>query len=204
MSFMRVCAALSLVFLCIASAADVAQVDPSARAIQSFYDALVESMKQSRQLGLTGRFNKLKPVVDQTFDIAAMTQAAVGPRWGAISPADQKALILAFDRMTVANYARNFDGYSGERFVVEPKVVARGDERLVQSRLEVPNDQPVAFNYRMHQVGGSWKVIDVYLNGYVSELATRRSDFSATLAASGSAGLVKQLNALSDKLLAGG
>jgi phospholipid transport system substrate-binding protein len=161
-------------------------------------------MKQSRQLGVAGRYNKLKPVVDQTFDIAAMTQLAVGPKWSAISPSDQKALIQAFDRMTVANYARNFDGYSGERFVVDSKVVARGDERLVQSRLEVPNDQPVVFNYRMHQAGGSWKVIDVYLNGYVSELATRRSDFSATLAASGSGGLLKQINALSDKLLAGG
>ena len=196
-------AALSLMVLCATASADAA-LDPSARAIQSFYDSLIESMKQSRQLGLTGRYNKLKPVVDQTFDITAMTELAVGPKWSSISASDQKALIQAFDRMTVANYARNFDGYSGEKFVVDPKVVTRGDERLVQSRLEVPNDAPVVFNYRMHQAGGSWKVIDVFLNGYVSELATRRSDFSATLGSSGSPGLVKQLNALSDKLLAGG
>jgi phospholipid transport system substrate-binding protein len=204
MRIAQIAAVVGLVFLCgPASAADVAP-ETSARTIQAFYDSLIDSMKQSRQLGITGRYNKLKPAVEETFDIAAMTQMAVGPKWSTISAADQKALVQAFERMTIANYARNFDSYNGERFVVDPKVVTRGEERLVQSRLEVPHDQAVPFIYRMHQSGGSWKVVDVYLNGFVSELATRRSDFSTTLASSGSAGLVKQLNSLSDKLMAGG
>src|SRR5215472_9979327 len=127
MRLSRVCAALALTFLTVSASAEIPQVDPSARAIQSFYDSLVESMKQSRQLGILGRYNKLKPAVEQTFDIATMTQLAVGPRWSTLSATDQKALEQAFGRMTIANYARNFDGYNGERFVVEPKVVERGD-----------------------------------------------------------------------------
>ena len=106
--------------------------------------------------------------------------------------------------MTIANYARNFDGYNGESIVVDPKIVSRGDDRLVQSTLQVPHNQPVPFIYRMRQSGGTWKVIDVFLNGYVSELATRRSDFSTTIGSSGPAGLIKQINTLSDKLMSGG
>jgi phospholipid transport system substrate-binding protein len=70
--------------------------------------------------------------------------------------------------------------------------------------MEIPKGEAVPFIYRMHQTDGSWKVVDVFLNGYVSELATRRSDFSATLARGGPSGLVKQIDALSDKLMAGG
>jgi phospholipid transport system substrate-binding protein len=202
MRMARVCAILGFIVVASTAAADIASLEPAARQIQAFNDTLVDSMKQARQLGVAGRYNKLRPAVEQTFDVATMTQLAVGPPWSSISPADQKALVQAFERMTVANYARNFDGYNGERFVVDPKVVTRGDDRL-QARLESPHGAPVPFVYRMRQSGNTWKIIDVYLNGYVSELATRRSDFSTTIASSGSAGLIRQINALSDKLMAG-
>jgi phospholipid transport system substrate-binding protein len=204
MRMAQLCAVLSLIVVATSAGADVATLEPAARQIQSFSETLTDSMKQARQLGITGRYNKLKPAVEQTFDLSTMTQLAVGPSWSSIPAADQKALVQAFERMTIANYARNFDDYNGERFVVDPKVVTRGNDRLVQSRLEQPRDSAVPFIYRMRQSGNSWKVIDVYLNGSVSELATRRSDFSTTIASSGSAGLIRQINALSDKLMAGG
>jgi phospholipid transport system substrate-binding protein len=200
----QLCAVVSLIVVASSAGADVATLEPAARQIQSFSETLTDSMKQARQLGIMGRYNKLKPAVEQTFDLPMMTQLAVGPSWSSIPASDQKALVQAFERMTIANYARNFDDYNGERFVVDPKVVARGDDRLVQSRLEQTRDSAVPFIYRMRQSGNSWKVIDVYLNGSVSELATRRSDFSTTIASSGSAGLIRQINALSDKLMAGG
>jgi phospholipid transport system substrate-binding protein len=184
--------------------ADAPLQDPAARQIQLFTDTLLESMKQAKQLGISGRYSKLKPVIAQTFDLPAMTQLAVGPAWSSVPASQQKSLIQAFEKLTVANYARNFDDYSGERFVIDPAVLVRGNDRLVQTRLEVPKGDPVPFTYRMHQSDGTWKVIDIFLNGYVSELATRRSDFSTTMAASGPAALVKQIDTLSDKLLAGG
>jgi phospholipid transport system substrate-binding protein len=55
----------------------------------------------------------------------------------------------------------------------------------------------------MRQSGGSWKVIDVYLNGFVSELATRRSDFAATLSSGGAPALVKKINDLADNVMKG-
>jgi phospholipid transport system substrate-binding protein len=203
MRIAQACATLSLIVVASSAGADIATLEAPARQIQSFSETLTDSMRQAQQLGVVGRYNKLKPAVEQTFDIATMTQLAVGPSWSSTPASDQKALIQAFERLTIANYARNFDGYNGERFVVDPKVVERGADRLVQSRLEQPRDAAVPFVYRMRQSGNSWKVIDVYLNGTVSELATRRSDFSTTISSSGSTGLIRQINALSDKLMAG-
>jgi len=56
----------------------------------------------------------------------------------------------------------------------------------------------------MHLVGDKWKVVDVYLNGYVSQLALRRADFSSTIASSGAFGLVKKINEMVDKQMNGG
>jgi phospholipid transport system substrate-binding protein len=201
----RFCATLtSLIFAAtVASAAVDAPSDPATKPIVAFHEALLDSMKQAKQLGVTGRYNRLKPVIERTFDLQAMTSAAVGADFASLSPADQHALVEAFERMTVASYAHNFDGYSGERFTMDPNVQERGDHKLVQTMLVVPNDKPHAFNYVLHPVGGTWKVIDILLEGYVSQAATKRSDFSATVAKGGAKALVTRLNTISDGLLTG-
>ncbi|MDE2182005.1 MAG: ABC transporter substrate-binding protein [Alphaproteobacteria bacterium] len=174
--------------------------DPAVQQVQTFYDALLDTMKQAKELGIQGRYNKLKPVIQQTFDIPDMARLAVGAPWATMSPADQQAITTAFERLTIANYANNFNGYDGEKFVVEPAVTMRGADKVVQSKL-VTKSQTVPFGYRMHLVGGTWKILDIYLNGYVSQLATQRSDFGATVQAGGAKALVKKLHALSDKLM---
>jgi len=197
----RIWPALSLAFLVLVSGAPARAQggDPAAAAIQNFYDALTASMKAGGSA--KSRYEKLKPAVDQAFDISGMTATSVGPTWSSIAPADQKALIEAFDRMTVANYARNFDSYSGEKFTVDPAVIDRGSEKLVKSALKPASGDAIPFNYRMRQVEGGWKIEDIYLNGSISQLAQKRSDFGATLQASGPAGLAKKINALADQTL---
>lgn len=195
--------ALALLLPLRSLAADGPATDPAARQVTAFTNTLLETMRQAKQLGITGRYNQLKPVVEQTFDFATMTRLAVGTPWTGLALADQQALTSAFERMTLANYARNFDDYNGEKFVVDPAAQTRGSDRIVSSTLVRPHDTPIPFLYRMRETQGVWKIVDIYLNGYVSELATRRSDFAATIAAGGSSALIKRINALSDKLLAG-
>lgn len=179
--------------------ATAADMDPAAQTVQTFYDALVGTMKDGKQLGFKGRYEKLKPAVEQAYDIPTMTKFVAGPGWSGFSAGDQQALVQAFERMTIANYAANFDSYGGEKFSVEPTATARGADKIVMSKL-VAGSQTIPFNYRMRQVGGGWKIIDVYLNGSISELATRRSDFGATVSGGGAPALIKKIDALSDSL----
>jgi phospholipid transport system substrate-binding protein len=193
-------AAMFLLTAFFAPATKAAAPDPAVQQVQTLYDALLDSMKHAKELGLKGRYEKLKPAIEQTFDFPDMVRYVVGPSWTTMPSADQQALLVAFERLTIANYASNFDGYDGEKFVVDPAVTVRGTDRVVQSKL-VTKSQTVPFNYRMRQTGGSWKILDIYLNGYVSQVATQNSDFGATLTAEGPSGLVKKINALSDKLM---
>lgn len=197
----RIASAFSVAFVILAAGvpAQAQSSDPAAATIQNFYDALTASMKAGGTA--KSRYDKLKPAVDQAFDISGMTALSVGPTWSSISPAGQKALTEAFDRMTVANYARNFDSYSGEKFTVDPAVTERGADKFVKSTLKPASGDAIPFNYRMHQADGSWKIEDIYLNGNISQLAQKRSDFGATLQASGPEGLAKKINALADQTL---
>jgi phospholipid transport system substrate-binding protein len=172
--------------------------DPAVAQIQGFYDALTASMKSGGTA--KSRYDRLKSAVEKAFDLQAMTATAIGPSWATASDADKKALTDAFARMTIANYAKNFDSYSGEKFTVEPASIARGSDHFVKSALKTSSDT-IAFNYRMHQVGSDWKITDVLLAGNISQMAQKRSDFAATLAAGGPQGLAKKMNALTDQML---
>jgi phospholipid transport system substrate-binding protein len=179
-------------------------MDPAAAPIRTFYDVLLETMKQADKLGLRGRYDKLAPVIRQTFDLDAMTRIAIGPEWTSIPPDQQKALIDGFSRMTIATYANRFNGYSGESFEVDPEVLSRTTGRVVRTRLTRPKDEPVALNYLMRESGGAWKIVDIYLSGTISELATKRSEFGAILKSGGPPALVESLREQTDKLMKAG
>jgi 1-deoxy-D-xylulose-5-phosphate synthase len=197
------CGMLALVALLMASAAQAfaatAAADPAARQIELFYAKLVDTMKRGKDLGVQGRYKDLTPAVEATFDLPSMARLSVGPVWNMLSEMDQKAITSAFERMTIANYAKNFASFGGEQFITDPNVKMRNEDRIVETKLVGSDKATTPFNYRLHKIGDAWKVVDVYLNGTVSQLALKRSDFSSTVASSGAAGLVKKLNDLVDK-----
>lgn len=194
---------LLTLFFAAPSWANSPAADPAAAKIQNFYDVLLDSMKHAKSLGVKGRYAKLKPVVEETFALQDMMRLAAGPAWLKLSDAEKKGLTEAFEKKTIAEYASNFDDFNGETFTVDPNVRSRGTDKIVSSTL-IAGKMKVTFGYRMRQTGGAWKVLDIYLNGVISQLATQRSDFSAILAKqNGADKLQKQLNAKAAKLLSG-
>jgi len=187
--------------LALARPALAAEGDPAAMPIRTFYDVLLAVMKQADQLGVRGRYDKLAPVIRSTFDLPAMTRIAVGPEWTAIPPDQQTALLDNFARMTIATYANRFDGWSGQSFEVDAEVLPRNNGRIVRTKLVRPKEEPVTLNYLMRGAGDSWKVVDIYLSGTISELATQRSEFGAILKAGGPAALIESLRQQIDKLM---
>jgi phospholipid transport system substrate-binding protein len=103
--------------------------------------------------------------------------------------------------MTIATYASRFDDYSGQSFEIEPEVQARNTGRIVRTRLLRPKEEPVTLNYLMRGSGETWKIVDIYLSGTISELATQRSEFGAILKQGGPAALIESLRQQIDKLM---
>lgn len=182
---------ISLAALPVAGRASAAE--PAPGIIRGFYDSLLGVMKGAATLGFGGRYQRLKPAVEKTFNLPLMTRLAVGPGWEGMTPPQQQRMAASFADLTVTTYASRFDGYDGETFEVAPDTSASPSGPVVRSRLVKKEGDPVVLNYLMRDADGGWRAIDVFLGGTISELATRRSEFSSVLRRDGAEGLLALL-----------
>jgi phospholipid transport system substrate-binding protein len=183
--------------LALASMALPAQAEdspPPVRVVQDFYDTLLVVMKQADKLGFQGRYAKLQPAIEQAYNLPLMTRLSIGPQWQSLSPDEQQKLTAAFSVYTIATYANRFDGYSGEKFQVEPKPSTVAAGTIVDTKLIKSSGEPVALNYLMRETNGKPQIIDVYLSGTISELSTRRAEFTSVIRRDGAAGLLQLLD----------
>jgi len=172
----------------------------SANTVQGFYDALLSTMKNGRTLGESGRFAQLEPVIHRTFDIPSMARLSVGASWAALTEAQQQQVTESFGRYISAIYADRFASYAGQRLeVTGEQPVPSGV--MVRSQIIKANGEPVKIDYMMRRSGDSWLISDIYLDGAISEVATRRSEFAAILKNEGVEGLIAALNRKAEMLI---
>ena len=169
--------------------------------VRTFYDTLLANMRSGPSLGASGRYARIAPVVRRVFDIPFMTRLAVGPEWASLTEAQRQQVSQAFERYVAAVYAERFDNYSGEKLQVTGEQPSAGGT-IITSQIVKSSGEPVHLNYLMRQNGGSWQIADVYLNGTISELATRRSEFASILRTRGIDGLIAMLNTKANNLSA--
>jgi phospholipid transport system substrate-binding protein len=151
-------------------------------------------MKRGGELGFDGRYKKLEPVIQQTFDVPVMAKIAVGSGWTTFSTDEKNRLLDAFNRYMVTTYAARFKSYDGQQFQVGEVKQPAENRTLVETKLVRSNGEPISLNYLFRpDDNGSWKIIDVYLSGAISEMARMRSDFSSTVTEGGANGLIAAL-----------
>ncbi len=202
---MRTTRLAALLFAALLAFAGTASAAPDAGApsavVKNFYATLTDTMKQGHKLGFSGRYKKLAPAIQASFNLPLMTRVAVGPTWLKANADQQKRLISAFSDFSVANYASQFSSYDGERFSVTGEKPAAGGGTIVETKLQPKEGDVVALNYLMKQDDkGQWRIVDVFLDGAVSELATRRAEFSSIVEHDGIPALVNQLDTKSKQM----
>ncbi|HXE02917.1 MAG TPA: ABC transporter substrate-binding protein [Hyphomicrobium sp.] len=195
--------ALIAACICAFSGAAALAAGTPEKTIDALNAKLLDTMKQAQQLGVQGRFNALAPVLAKTYDIASMSRMAVGQSWETLQPEQQAAVTDAFGRMMFATYAKRFDGFSGESFQIVGIAERAPADKMVHTQIVQSNGKPVAINYLMRKTGPDWKVVDVYLDGTISELASRRAEFTSIMRAGGPDALIASLRKQGDRLLAG-
>lgn len=166
---------------------------------QDFYAVLLSTMRDGRSLGQNGRYARLAPVVNRTFDLAFMARLAVGPSWATLAPSEQQRLTDAFGNYISATYADRFNTYSGEQLKVTDER-PYGSAVMVETKIVKSNGEATTLTYLMRHNLGAWQISDVYLDGTISQLAVQRSEFNAILRREGVDGLVMALNRKVDLL----
>ena len=192
---------ISLFFLCLFSIVTlIAPASPAvaaspvpAQVVERLHDGLLTAMKQGAKLGFDGRAKLLKPVVQDCFDLGTMARVATGATWAKLSDADRTRITETFADFTVANYASQFKSFDGDKFVTTD-TIDMGRVQRVSTQLVPSGEEPVDLVYQLRpDKGGALKIVDVLVDGSISQLALRRNEFAAALAQGGVGNLVGRM-----------
>ncbi len=184
-----------------AQTAPAPAIDPAIVPVDDFYDALMDAMRHAEALKVKGRYDRLEPTMLKSFDVPAMTRGAIGGAFNTFSGADQASLRAAFGKLLVATFASTFDDWKGEKFTIDPTVEIHNADKLVRTQF-VNGHVTTDINYLMRNAGQSWRIIDVYLNGNISQLATWRAQYGSLAQSGGPPALLHAVDAQTTKFMA--
>lgn len=128
-------------------------------------------------------FNKL---LGENFDIPRIARFVLGRYWTGASDQDRQRFIAVYRDFIIKSYAAQFSNYSGETVKVTGTRPESADVIVVNSVILHPEGgqgAKVAWRVR-HESDGSYKIVDVDVEG-VSMLLAQREEFASVIQHSG-------------------
>src|SRR5262245_16794006 len=144
----RQVAAIALVLIALAPCADAA--GSATKTVEKLNAAIGDMLPKAQELGYAGRFERLKPAMEEAFDFDFMAEKSLGKHWKDLSDAQKKEWGAAFREFAVANYAANLDKDGGKRFELLGEAPDLHDTVLVRGRVVDPAAEPMDLSYRLH------------------------------------------------------
>ena len=108
-----------------------------------------------------------------------------------IDEAERERFITLFARLSLATYASNFDGFSGEAFETLGVEERRGN-LLVKTVIVKGDGERVSLDYLLRDDEGVWRIVNVIADG-VSDLSLKRADFTAVIKSEGFNSLITKI-----------
>ena len=171
--------------------------------VEKFQSLLLSVMKTSKNTSVKQRFDILAPAVETSFHLPLMTRIVVGDYWKKIDQNQKLKLKSSFHRMSVSILATLFDDYNGERFSYEKTRPGPSGTKLVFTNLLKLDSEKISIIYVTHNFEGGWRIIDVVVDGGISELKVRKSEYRKILQTEGVSGLTASLNKAAERIIAG-
>ena len=136
---------------------------------------LHEGLKQINSNNNSDLNNVLK-VINRTYDTEKMLKMIIGSDWKNQENEKKNELIMVFEKYISKNYFNRFSRIQEVSFSNEKKEKISSDFFLVRSNLIIKQEK-ISIDYLLHLKDNTWKIFDVLLDGSVSEIATKKSEF---------------------------
>ena len=164
------------------STATAPNAEQATHVVEGLHAVMLDTMKQSQKLGYDGRLARLQPAITARYDFAFIAEKSVGLTWKDLDAAQREKLVDALTRLAGANYAARMAEFGGEHFETIGTEGASQNTILVRTRVVDTKGGAIPLDYRLRAAAdGSPLIVDVFYDGTVSELAMRRSEYSALL-----------------------
>jgi len=132
-------------------------------------------------------------VVKNSYDLEKMGKIIIGIDWKQMDTKTQKEFINVFKRFISVNYFRRFNKINELNFENQTVTDIENKFKLARVILTADNEK-FKIDYLLGLKNEKWKIFDVLLDGSISEVATKKSDFKKIIKEEGVSGLVKSLS----------
>lgn len=153
----------------------------------------VDKILSILQSGANGdrRRQQLRDTIYPRFDFPEMAKRSLGSHWSRRSPQEQQEFVKLFTDLLENSYVDKIEGYNGEK-VLYTREQVDGDNAEVFTKILTKKGEEFSINYKLHRVGGEWKVYDVVVED-ISLVNNYRSQFNRILANASFDELMKKL-----------
>jgi phospholipid transport system substrate-binding protein len=146
--------------------------------VQILKSAKLDSSKQRAQV-----IDQLREIVYTRFDFEEMAKRSLGSHWRRLSPPQQKEFVTAF--------TDKIDLYEGQQVEYTGETIDKNYAE-VNTRVIGKNRESYSVDYRLHQVGGKWRIYDVVAEN-ISLVNNYRSQFNRIVVNSSFEELIKRI-----------
>lgn len=153
------------------------------------------------QTPLRERQEKLRQLVNNSFDFTAMSRFALGYHWRDLNESQRKDFTRTFTSFIQDSYLSKIQDYSGQQ--VEFLNESRPDPGYAQVKSQIlqPGKEPVPVNYVLRQDDAKWLIYDVTVDN-ISIIANYRNQFNRVINNKGFDTLLADLKSKQEQLAA--
>jgi len=172
--------------LLVARATQAQQVD-IARAtsfIQATGTELVAAINASNA-PVAQRRDRVAQILRRSVDVEGVGRFILGRWWRNATPDQQREYLQLFEQVLIRNLSARFGEFQGVRFQLGRTQARTEEDALVSTIIERPGNPAFGLDWRVSEVSGQPKIVDVIAEGTSLRLTTR-SEYSSVITRNGS------------------
>lgn len=131
------------------------------------------------------RETHFRELLHEGFAVQSIGQFVLGKYRRTTAQKTVDEFVNVFETYIVSLYAKQFGGYSGQKFAVEKVAdTTRPGDSMVMTKILSGGDEPMRVDFQVRHVGESFKILDVRVEG-VSMVLAQRDEFTSYIAQNG-------------------
>jgi phospholipid transport system substrate-binding protein len=130
------------------------------------------------------RRERVAQILRRAVDVDGVGRFILGRWWRTASADQQQEYLQLFEQILIRNLSARFGEFQGVRFSLGRTQARTEEDALVSTIVERPGNPAFGLDWRVAEVGGQPKVVDVIAEGTSLRLTTR-SEYSSVISRNG-------------------
>jgi phospholipid transport system substrate-binding protein len=130
------------------------------------------------------RREQVAAILRRAVDVDGVGRFILGRWWRQATPEQQQEYLRLFEEVLIHNLAARFGEFQGVRFALGRSQARTEEDALINTIIERPNAPAFSLDWRVSEIGGQPKIVDVIAEGTSLRLTTR-SEYSSVITRNG-------------------